>query len=143
MSVLAELNPDEVLAKLLDNVVEVQTSKTQKHKIRAYAQSQQPNKYLGDEFIKIQLNGIINSLTKPLGFIRGNIALMICVKTDTYNRANTRRVNQIIQQCETLANEVTAQGYYFELSPTNVITPTTTNLTDGYSTTILNVEWHN
>lgn len=55
---------------------------------------------------------------------------------------NTSRVRKILAQVAPLVHRKVSQGFVFTFDPTNVITPTTTNLTTGYSTTILNVEWH-
>lgn len=55
---------------------------------------------------------------------------------------NTGRVRKLLAQVSPLVHRKVSQGFVFSFDPTNVITPTTTNLTTGYSTTILNVEWH-
>lgn len=141
MSKLANLTPDTVLASLLDKVVTVQTSKTQSHVIRVYADEDKPNVGLGNEFVEVVWNGSARSLTRPLGLFRGNLALTIYVKTQTDGRAKKKLVMQIISQCEELVNGKGRDGFYFEFDP-NVITPTTVNLTSGYSTTVLNVSWH-
>ena len=141
MSKLANLTPDTVLASLLDKVVTVQTSKTQSHVIRAYADEGKPNVGIGNEFIEIIWNGSARSLTRPLGLFRGNLALTISVKAQTDGRAKKKLVRQIISQCEELVNKKVSDGFYFEFDPMNVITPTTVNLISGYSTTVLNVSW--
>lgn len=141
MSTLADLTPDIVIASLLDKVVTVQTSATESHVIRAYADEDKPNVGLGDEFIEVDWNGSARSLTRPLGVFRGNLALSIYVKTQTDGRAKKKLVRQIIAQCEELVNGNVSDGFYFEFDPMNVITPTTVNLTSGYSTTVLNVSW--
>lgn len=142
MSTIANLNPDVALATLLDGKVSVQTSATESHTIRAYADEERPNKNLADEFIDVEWNGGARSLTNPIGLFRGNIALVIWCKAQTDGRAKKKLVKQIVAQVATLIGGKTSQGFFFEFNPDNVITPTTTNLTTGYSTTILNVEWH-
>lgn len=141
MSTLANLTPDIVLAALLDKVVTVQTSAIESHVIRAYADEDKPNVGLGDEFIEVDWNGSARSLTRPLGVFHGYLALTIYVKTQNDGRAKNKLVRQIIAQCEELVNGKVSDGFYFELDPMNVITPTTVNLTIGYSTTVLNVSW--
>lgn len=142
MTNLADLIPDVALAALLDKKVTVQTSTTKSHTIRAYSDEGRPNKGVGDEFIDVEWNGGAQSLTKPLGVFRGNLLLTIWCKAHTDGRAKKKLVKQIIAQCQELIGSVTSGGFHFEFNPYNVITPTTTNLTTGYSTTILNVEWH-
>ena len=142
MITIADLNPDVALAALLDGKVSVQTSATKSHTIRAYADEERPNKNLADEFIDVEWNGGAQSLTEDPALFRGNLMLTIWCKAQTDGRAKKKLVKQIIAQCQELIGSVTSGGFHFEFNPYNVITPTTTNLTTGYSTTILNVEWH-
>ena len=142
MSTIADLNPDVTLAALLDSKVSVQTSATQSHTIRAYADEERPNKNLADEFIDVEWNGGAQSLTEDPALFRGNLMLTIWCKAQTDGRAKKKLVKQIVSQVAPLVHRKLSQGFVFNFDPTNVITPTTTNLTTGYSTTILNVEWH-
>ena len=142
MSTIADLNPDAVLAALLDGKVSVQTSKTASHTIRAYADEERPNKNLADEFIDVEWNGGAQSLTEDPALFKGNLMLTIWCKAQTDGRAKKKLVKQIVSQIAPLVHLAVAGGYVFRFDPSQVITPTTTNLTTGYSTTILNVEWH-
>ena len=146
MSTIADLNPDVALAALLDGKVSVQTSATQSHTIRAYADGKQPSKGLDDEFLSVTWNGSAQSLTEDPALFEGNLMLIISCKLLNSTRdgqtVNTSRVRKILAQVAPLVHRKGSQGFVFTFDPTNVITPTTTNLTTGYSTTILNVEWH-
>lgn len=141
MMEIADLNPDVALAKLLDNNVTVQTSATESHIIRAYDDEEKPNKNLGDEFIEVDWNGGARSRTLPLGQFDGSLMLSVYVKTQDDGRAKKKLVRQIISQCESIIRTQRADGFFFNFDPYNVITPTTANLTTGYSVTILNVKW--
>lgn len=141
MSTIADLTPDVVLTSLLDNKIKVQTSATQSHSIRAYADEERPNKNLADEFIDVEWNGGAQSLTEDPALFRGNLMLTIWCKAQTDGRAKKKLVKQIVSQVAPLVHRKVSQGFVFTFDPTNVITPTTTNLTTGYSTTILNVKW--
>lgn len=141
-SYISDLNPDTVLAGLLDNNIKVQTSATESHTIRAYADEDRPNKNLADEFIDVEWNGGAQSLTEDPALFRGNLMLTIWCKAQTDGRAKKKLVKQIVSQVAPLVHRKVSQGFVFTFDPANVITPTTTNLTTGYSTTILNVEWH-
>lgn len=141
MSTIADLNPDVVLASLLDGKVTVQTSATKSHAIRAYGDGERPNKGVGDEFIEVAWNGGARSLTEDPALFRGNLLLTIWCKAQTDGRAKKKLVRQIVGQVAPLVHRRVREGFVFTFDPSNVITPTTTNLTTGYSTTILNVEW--
>lgn len=142
MNPIADLNPDAVLAALLEGKVSVQTSATQSHTLRAYGDEERPNKNLADEFIDVEWNGGAQSLTEGPALFKGNLMLTIWCKAQTDGRAKKKLVKQIVSQVAPLVHRKVSQGFVFTFDPTNVITPTTTNLTTGYSTTILNVEWH-
>lgn len=141
MSTIADLNPDVALAALLDGKVTVHTSATESHTIRAYADEERPNKNLADEFIDVEWNGGAQSLTEDPALFKGNLMLTIWCKAQTDGRAKKKLVKQIVSQVAPLVHRKVSQGFVFTFDPTNVITPPTTNLTTGYSTTILNLKW--
>lgn len=139
---LSELTPDVALASLFDGKIEVQTSDTDRHTVMCYADGKQPNKGLADEFISVLWNGSARARASHMGCMKGNLALTVYCKTQTDGTVKTRRVRQILEQCQILADGIEAEGFFFRVDPTQVITPTTPNLTTGYSTTVINVEWH-
>ena len=138
---LADLYPDEVLATLLDGKVQVQSSATEKYAIKAYAQAKMPNKGLADEFLSVQNNGVITSLTNQLGLCKGSLALTLYSKAEADGTARTALLSRMMAQCVALVDHKTARGFFFQLDPNNVITPPTVNLTTGYATTVINVKW--
>ena len=142
MKKISEITPDTVLAGMLDNAVIVTTSKTQNHSVRAYGDGETPNTISDDEFISIGWNGNVQSVTFPVNIYRGNLILSIYVKTQSDGRVKKHITAQIVERCVRLIDGKVKEGYCFTLNPSNVITPTTVNLTTGYSTKILNVEWH-
>ena len=142
MKKISEITPDTVLAGMLDNAVIVTTSKTQNHSVRAYSDGETPNTISDDEFISIGWNGNVQSVTFPVNIYRGNLILSIYVKTQSDGRVKKHITAQIVERCVRLIDGKAKEGYCFTLNPSNVITPTTVNLTTGYSTKILNVEWH-
>lgn len=142
MKKISEITPDTVLAGMLDNAVIVTTSKTQNHSVRAYGDGETPNTISDDEFISIGWNGNVQSVTFPVNIYKGNLTLSIYVKTQSDGRVKKHITAQIVERCVRLIDGKAKDGYCFTLNPSNVITPTTVNLTTGYSTKILNVEWH-
>lgn len=139
----SEIAPDKALTNLLDRKVVVQISATQSRKIKVYANAEQPQDGLSDEFVSILYNGTLRSRTKPLGIISGNIALAIYCKSNSDGTAKRSRIDSMVEQIVKLVNYKSKSGFFFELDTANIITPTTVNLTNGYATTILNVQWHN
>lgn len=139
--ILSEITPDIALADLLNGEVSVQVSASKKRAVKAYAQAQQPQTPLADEFITVQGNGATRSLTRPYGWFTGNVALAVYCKANADGTAKHKRVSAIINQCIALIHGKVVDGYYFELNIANIITPTTTNLSTGYSMTVMNIGW--
>lgn len=133
----SELTPDVALKSLLDGNV-----KADRKKLKVYAHGELPNTDLGDDFLSIKRNGVVRSMTKPIGVFRGSIALIVYCRSNTNGTSKMSRSRLLSKQCEDLVNCKVSDDYYFELNANNPITATTNNLASGYSTTVLNVEWH-
>lgn len=137
---LAELTPDMALKALLKGKVTVDEDAKA---VVIYAQGEMPNKGVGEDYISLYNNGVIRSLTEPLGYCEGNIALSVNCKLYSDRTFNLVRLRKIVAQCEAVINErKPSQGFFFRFDPANVITPPTANDTTGYAAMTLNVAWH-
>lgn len=137
----SELNADLSIATLLKGNVKVQTSAKASRAVAVYAQGQQPQTDLADEFIICEPNGKISSLTQPVGIYTGNVALTMYCKCNADGTIKRNRVLSMVEQCTELLHGQSADGFYFGLNADNVIMPMTTNLINGYASMALNVEW--
>lgn len=138
----SEIRPDLALKTLLDGQIVLRKSATESVVIDVYAQGERPNTGLASEFVEILFNGAVRSLTKPIGVLRGNVVVSVYVKSYEDGSVFQYRIDSILKQIEEKVSSVSAGDYFFEINPDNIITPTTTNIASGYSTTILNIEWH-
>lgn len=138
----SEIRPDLALKALLDGQIVLRKSATESVVIDVYAQGERPNTGLASEFVDILFNGAVRSLTKPIGVLRGNVAVSVYVKSYEDGSVFQYRVDSIMKQIEEKVSSASSGDYFFEINPDNIITPTTTNMASGYSTTILNIEWH-
>lgn len=138
----SEIRPDIALKKLLEGNLILQRSETDFVDVKVYAQGERPNDGLDSEFVEILLNGSIRSVTKPIGLLRSSIALVVYVKTYDDGSVFQYRVDSLLKLIEEKVSNISSGDYFFEINPDNIITPTTVNVTTGYSTTILNIEWH-
>ena len=138
----SEIRPDLALKSILDKQIMLQKSATESVAIKTYAQGEKPNTELDDEFIEIQFNGTIRSKTKPIGALSGNLIVGVYVKSYEDGSVFQYRVDSILEQLEQKVSGLTVDGFFFSLNLDNIITPTTVNITSGYSATILNVKWH-
>ena len=138
----SEIRPDLALKVLLDGQIVLRKSATESVVIDVYAQGERPNTGLASEFVDILFNGAVRSLTKPIGVLRGNVVVSVYVKSYEDGSVFQYRVDSIMKQIEEKVSNKESDGYFFEINPDNIITPTTTNIASGYSTTILNIQWH-
>ena len=138
----SEIRPDLALKTLLDGQIVLRKSATESVVINVYAQGERPNTGLASEFVEILFNGAVRSLTKPIGVLRGNVVVSVYVKSYEDGSVFQYRVDSIMKQIEEKVSSASSGDYFFEINPDNIITPTTTNIASGYSTTILNIEWH-
>lgn len=138
----SEIRPDLALKSLLEGQIVLRKSATESVVIDVYAQGERPNAGLASEFVEILFNGSVRSLTKPIGVLRGNVVVSVYVKSYEDGSVFQYRVDSIMEQIEEKVSSKESNGYFFEINPDNIITPTTTNIASGYSTTILNIEWH-
>lgn len=138
----SEIRPDLALKKLLEGNIILQRSETDFADVKVYAQGERPNDGLDTEFVEILLNGSVRSLTKPIGVLRGNLALAVYVKTYDDGSVFQYRVDSLLKLIEEKVSNIVSGDYFFEINPDNIITPTIANVTTGYSTTILNIQWH-
>lgn len=138
----SEIRPDLALKKLLEGNIILQRSETDFANVRVYAQGERPNNRLDSEFVEVLLNGSVRSVTKPMGLLRGRIALAVHVKTYDDGSVFQYRVDALLKLIEEKISQSAQGNYFFEINPNNIITPTTVNVTTGYSTTILNIDWH-
>lgn len=138
----SEIRPDLALKTLLDGQIVLRKSATESVVIDVYAQGERPNTGLASEFVEILFNGAVRSLTKPIGVLRGNVVVSVYVKSYEDGSVFQYRIDSIMKQIEEKVSSASSGDYFFEINPDNIITPTTTNIASGYSTTILNIEWH-
>lgn len=139
---LSELHPDKALEMLLEGNVSIEISEEESRVALIYRQGERPNTDLGDEFIEILPNGVVRAMTKPMGVYRGNLAVILYCKAQSDGTAKENRINSMLSQLESLVNCKSSSKFFFEINPSNVITPISYNSATGYTTMTLNVEWH-
>lgn len=142
MITLAELHPDKALEALLQGNVSIAISASESRIAEVYRQGKRPNTDLGDEFIDVLPNGVVQAMTKPLGVYRGNLAVMLYCKAQSDGTAKFNRINSMLSQVESLANCKSSGKFFFKITPSNVITPMTYNSATGYTTITINIEWN-
>ena len=139
---LSQLQPDKALKDLLDGNVSIAISSSESRIAEVYRQGERPNTDLGGEFIDVLYNGTIRAMTKPMGVYRGNLAVTLYCKAQSDGTAKFNRINSMVSQVESLVNCKSSGKFFFEINPSNVITPMTYNSATGYITMTINIEWN-
>lgn len=134
---ISELTPDFALKALLNGKV-----KASGKALKVYAQGEMPNVGVADDYITILHNGVITSLTNPMGLYKGNLALSVNCTLNSNRTIKLPLMRRLVAKCVELVDRKSSQGFFFSLDPSNVITPPTPNDTTGYATTTLNVAWY-
>ena len=77
----SDIRPDLALKELLEGNILLQKSDSDTVTIDVYAQGEAPHTGLASEFIEILINGVVRSITKPIGVLKGNLAVQVFVKS--------------------------------------------------------------
>lgn len=139
---ISQLQPDKALKDLLDGKVEIAISSSESRIAKVYGQGERPNTGLGDEFIDVLYNGTIRAMTKPMGVYRGNLAITLYCKAQSNGTTKKNRINSMLSQVELLVNNKASGKYFFSIPLNNVITPISYNAATGYTTMVVNIEYH-
>lgn len=132
----SELNVDIELKSLLTGHISVGSTS-----VPVFAAGETPTTGVPDDYIEIFYNGYVDSISENRVVARGAMAVSMSNRLFEDGSVKTNRVKKLLEQFEQLVDKVSSTHYFFKLSPDGFITPTTANQTNGYSTTILNVEW--
>lgn len=136
---LGELTPDIAMKALLDGNIIGGNSAA----VKVYAQGRRPNRGLDREYIELYNNGVIRSLTEPIGVFAGTLAVGIyCEANAADGTAKTALIAEMANQVQARCDNKESGKFFFSLSTYNIVTPATTDLSTGYTAMVINVDWH-
>lgn len=139
---LSKLNPDVELRDILSGNIKVQTASGTMVAIPVYGDEEQPTAGLADDFIVVRSNGSPLSVTDKMGVWRGNLMVHLFCKMNPDGSAKKNRISKILEQLETYLKRASGENFFYSINILRPITPTTVNQSSGYSSTVLNAEWH-
>lgn len=132
----SEINADKELLGLLTGRVSVP-----KGEVTVYCYGERPTTENSNDFIEISYNGGVESITDALGVLRGYLMITLYSKLRSDGTVKSERVRKILAQFEDLVNRQQTEHYYYKYDLGNFVTPTTADLSIGYSITVFNVQW--
>ena len=77
-----------------------------------------------------------------IDFARGYLMVSLYCKLNDDGSVKKNRVSKILAQLDALVEKRLTEHYYYFYDSDRFITPTSPNVTSGYSVTTLNLKWH-
>ena len=133
----SSIKPDVALAEALNGSIHVGDTP-----VKVYADWAKPTNGLPDDFISIYSNGDIEGFGLDNNFARGYIGVSLYSRMNDDGSVKSNRITKILEQFDTFIDKLIADKYYYRYPSDRFLTPTTPNVTSGYSITTLNLEWH-
>lgn len=138
----SSIHPDVELRDFLQNNIVVGLPGGSTKAVPIYGDWERPTNNLPDDFIVIFLNGDIGGVGMDTPYAHGFIMVSLYSKLNNDGSVKKNRIDKIMEQFDTLIEKHITDNYFFEYAPDRFITPTTPNITSGYSVTTLNLRWN-
>lgn len=142
MMLPSSIQPDIELRNFLQNKIRVGLSGGGTQKITVYGDWEKPTNDLPNDFLSIYLNGDVGGIGMDADYAEGYIMVSLYCKMNDDGTVKKNRVSKILAQFDGLIKGLCTENYFFKYVSERFITPTTPNITSGYSVTTLNLFWH-
>lgn len=136
----SEIAADKELQELLKDKITVVTDNGPAV-VEVYRDGDRPTAGVADDFVQIEYNGPVESVTEDMGMLRGDLMVTLYCKMFSDGTVKLNRINKILEQFELLVNRQQTEHYFYKFIFGSFITPTIGNLDSGYSLTTFNVQW--
>ena len=137
----SSIQPDVELRDFLDGRITVGNSDGSLSQVKVYGDWERPTNDVPNDFIVIFLNGNVIGVGMDTPFAKGYVMISIYSRLNNDGSVKKSRIKKILEQFEILIEKHLTQNYHFEYEASRFITPTTPNVTSGYSVTTLNLRW--
>lgn len=136
------IEPDIELRDFLQNKIRVGLSGGGSQMVRVYGDWERPTNDIPSDFIVVFLNGDIGGIGMKANYAEGIIMISLYCKMNDDGSVKKNRINKILAQFDNLIEGLNTEHYFYKYIPERFVTPTTPNMTSGYSVTALNLLWH-
>ena len=137
----SSIQPDVELREFLQGMISVGTGGAETKPVTVYGDWEKPTNDIPDDFIIIMLNGDFVGVGMDTPFAKGFMMVSLYCKLNNDGSVKKNRVSKILRQFDTVVDKLLTENYYYEYDANRFITPTTPNITSGYSITTLNLRW--
>lgn len=138
----SSIKPDEELRDYLKNRITVGLAGGGSKKVTVYGDWEKPTNEVPDDFIVIYMNGSVGGFGMNIDFARGYLMVSLYCKLNDDGSVKKNRVSKILNQFDQLVEGRVTTHYHYRYDSDRFITPTSPNVTSGYSVTTLNLKWH-
>lgn len=137
----SSIHPDEELRDFLQNKIRVGLAGGGTKKVTVYGDWERPTNDVPSDFLVVMLNGDIGGVGMDTPYAEGYIMVSLYCKMNDDGSVKKQRVTKILAQFDQLVESLLTEHYFFRYASPQFITPTTPNVTSGYSVTTLNLRW--
>lgn len=140
---ISSIHPDvELRDFLLGQDIHVVDADGTERKVTVYGDWERPTNEVPSDFLVVMLNGDIGGYGMSSPYAEGYIMVSLYSKMNDDGSVKKQRVDKILDQFDHLVEKLVTENYFYKYASPRFITPTTPNVTSGYSVTTLNLEWH-
>lgn len=139
---ISSIHPDEELRDYLQNKIRVGLAGGGSQMVTVYGDWERPTNEVPSDFLVVMLNGDIGGVGMDTHYAEGYIMVSLYSKMNDDGSVKKKRVDKILAQFDDLIEKLLTEHYFYRYAPQRFITPTTPNITSGYSVTTLNLYWH-
>ena len=138
----SSINPDEELRDFLQNKIRVGLAGGGSQMVTVYGDWERPTNDAPSDFMVVMLNGDVGGVGMDTPYAEGYIVVRLYCKMNDDGSVKKQRVRKILAQFDQLVERLLTEHYFYKYASPRFITPTTPNITSGYSVTALNLVWH-
>lgn len=138
----SSIQPDSELRDFLQGQIRVGLAGGGSRIVAVYGDWERPTNEVPDDFLVIMNNGDVGGVGMDTDYAEGYLMVSLYSKLNDDGSVKKNRVQKILRQFDDLIEKLITDNYYYRYDTSRFITPTTPNVTSGYSVTNLNLRWH-
>lgn len=138
----SDIQPDVELREFLAGQIHVGLPSGGSRQLSVFGDWEKPTNEVPEDFLIVMNNGDIGGVGMDINFARGYVAVSLYCKLNDDGTVKKNRVKKILEQFDDIIERRKTEHYFFRYAHPQFITPTTPNITSGYSITTLNIVWH-
>ena len=138
----SDIHPDVELKEFLTGKIQVGLPGGTSANVTVFGDWEKPTNEVPNDFLLVMNNGDIGGVGMQVDYAQGYVAVSLYCKLNDDGTVKKNRITKILNQFDSLVERCQTESYFFRYAHPQFITPTTPNITSGYSITTLNLIWH-